>query len=110
VAGECSLEQNIELHLTMYGRELKDDCYIICEADMRTKGQGMAKIIGTYFRCEVLPNEPVAWIDEGKKIGYETSLNWGCCVYEPPRSLHTDDGQLQAVSANNTIIQEDLAE
>lgn len=34
----------------------------------------------------------------------------GLLRIQPPRSLHTDDGQLQAVSDNNTIIQEDLAE
>ncbi len=51
-----------------------------------------------YFKREVLPHMPDAWIDESKtKIGYEIPLNRHFYVYEPPRPLEeieTDIRQL----------------
>ena len=41
-----------------------------------------------YFRREVLPHVPDAWIDHGKtKTGYEIPLNRHFYRYEPPRDL-----------------------
>jgi type I restriction enzyme M protein len=44
--------------------------------------------IEVYFKREVVPHVPDAWIDEKKtKIGYEIPLNRHFYVYEPPRKL-----------------------
>jgi len=44
--------------------------------------------IEEYFKREVLPHVPDAWIDESKtKIGYEIPLNRHFYRYEPPRPL-----------------------
>ena len=41
-----------------------------------------------FFRGEVLPYRPDAWIDHDKtKIGYEISLNLHFYQYKPPRPL-----------------------
>jgi type I restriction enzyme M protein len=49
--------------------------------------------IEEYFRREVLPHMPDAWIDESKtKVGYEIPLNRHFYRYEPPRPL----GQIEA--------------
>ena len=44
--------------------------------------------IEEYFKREVLPHVPDAWIDESKtKVGYEIPLNRHFYRYEPPRPL-----------------------
>ncbi len=44
--------------------------------------------IAEYFKREVLPHVPDAWIDESKtRIGYEIPLNRHFYRYEPPRPL-----------------------
>jgi type I restriction enzyme M protein len=44
--------------------------------------------IDAYFKREVLPHVPDAWIDEAKtKVGYEIPLNRHFYRYEPPRPL-----------------------
>ncbi|SPA23703.1 type I restriction-modification methylase M subunit, N-6 DNA Methylase [Cupriavidus taiwanensis] len=67
--------------------------------------------IGAYFKREVLPHAPDAWIDEEKtKVGYEIPFNRHFYVFEPPRNLHTIDEELKAVSANIMKMLEELAE
>jgi type I restriction enzyme M protein len=44
--------------------------------------------IEEYFKREVVPHVPDAWIDESKtKVGYEIPLNRHFYSYEPPRPL-----------------------
>jgi len=44
--------------------------------------------IGEYFKREVLPHVPDAWIDEGKTVkGYEINFTKYFCKYKPLRSL-----------------------
>ncbi|OQA29344.1 MAG: hypothetical protein BWY57_03346 [Betaproteobacteria bacterium ADurb.Bin341] len=44
--------------------------------------------VETYFKREVLPHVPDAWIDHAKtKVGYEIPLNRHFYRYEPPRPL-----------------------
>lgn len=44
--------------------------------------------VETYFKREVLPHTPDAWIDHEKtKIGYEIPFNRHFYVFEPPREL-----------------------
>ncbi|MBL8501516.1 MAG: SAM-dependent DNA methyltransferase [Nitrosomonas sp.] len=52
--------------------------------------------IEEYFKREVLPHVPDAWIDHDKtKIGYEIPFNRHFYVFEPPRSLSEIDADLK---------------
>jgi len=54
--------------------------------------------IGDYFKREVLPHVPDAWIDHSKtKVGYEIPLNRHFYRYEPPRPLETIEADLKAL-------------
>lgn len=67
--------------------------------------------IAAYFKHEVLPHAPDAWIDDDKsKVGYEIPFNRYFYVFEPPRSLHAIDEELRTVSANIMKMLEELAE
>jgi type I restriction enzyme M protein len=53
-----------------------------------------------YFRREVLPHVPDAWIDHDKtKIGYEIPFTRHFYVYKPPRPLAEIDAELKALEA-----------
>tara|TARA_R110001592_G_C13187481_1_gene751856 strand:+ start:427 stop:2556 length:2130 start_codon:yes stop_codon:yes gene_type:complete len=65
--------------------------------------------IQDYFKREVLPHVPDAWIDETKVdaidgeigiVGYEIPFNRHFYVYQPPRALTAIDADLDAVSAD----------
>jgi type I restriction enzyme M protein len=76
-----------------------------------TENVPLAEDIAAYFKREVLPHAPDAWIDEEKsKVGYEIPFNRHFHVFEPPRSLHAIDEDLKAVSANIMKMLEELAE
>ena len=76
-----------------------------------TENVPLGQDIGEYFRREVLPHAPDAWIDESKsKVGYEIPFNRHFYVFEPPRSLREIDEDLKAVSANIMRMLEALAE
>ena len=50
----------------------------------------------TYFKREVLPHAPDAWIDHDKtKVGYEIPFNRHFYVFEPPRELAAIDADLK---------------
>lgn len=67
--------------------------------------------IKAYFKREVLPHAPDAWIDEEKsKVGYEIPFNRHFYVFEPPRSLYAIDEELRTVSADIMKMLEGLAE
>jgi len=62
----------------------------------------------TYFKKEVRPHVPDAWIDASKKddkdqqvgiVGYEIPFNRHFYQYQPPRDLAEIDADLDAVSA-----------
>ncbi|MBL8288000.1 MAG: SAM-dependent DNA methyltransferase [Rubrivivax sp.] len=64
--------------------------------------------IREYFRREVLPHVPDAWIDEDKRdekdgrvgvVGYEINFNRYFYRYVPPRPLEEIDAELKAVEA-----------
>jgi len=76
-----------------------------------TENVPLSDDIAAYFKREVLPHAPDAWIDEEKsKVGYEIPFNRHFYVFEPPRSLHTIDEELKTVSANIMKMLEGLAE
>ena len=55
--------------------------------------------IKAYFKREVLPHVPDAWIDETKtKVGYEIPFNRFFYKYVPPRPLEEIDSELKAVT------------
>ncbi|MDA8349359.1 MAG: class I SAM-dependent DNA methyltransferase [Pseudomonadota bacterium] len=54
--------------------------------------------IAEYFKREVLPHVPDAWIDESKtKIGYEIPFNRHFYVYEPPRPLEVIEADIKTL-------------
>ncbi|MDT6960790.1 class I SAM-dependent DNA methyltransferase [Cupriavidus sp. SZY C1] len=76
-----------------------------------TENVPLTEDVVDYFKREVLPHAPDAWIDEDKsKVGYEIPFNRHFYVFEPPRDLHTIDEELKAVSANIMKMLEELAE
>jgi type I restriction enzyme M protein len=52
-----------------------------------------------YFRREVLPHAPDAWIDHDKtKVGYDIPFNRHFYVFKPPRPLEEIDAELKVVT------------
>ncbi|OIO94118.1 MAG: hypothetical protein AUJ92_10790 [Armatimonadetes bacterium CG2_30_59_28] len=52
--------------------------------------------VDEYFRREVLPHVPDAWMDRSKdKIGYEINFNRHFYQYTPPRPLEVIDAELK---------------
>ena len=73
-----------------------------------TENVPLTEDVTEYFRREVLPHAPDAWIDHEKtKIGYEVPFNRHFYVFKPPRELAEIDADLKVVTAN---IQRMLAE
>lgn len=65
-----------------------------------TENVSLKDDIEAYFRREVLPHVPDAWIDyEKTKVGYEIPFNRHFYKYTPPRSLEEIDTDLQKVNA-----------
>ena len=51
-----------------------------------------------YFKREVLPHVPDAWIDEDKtKVGYEIPLTRHFYVYKPPRPLEEIEADIAEI-------------
>ena len=64
-----------------------------------TENVPLAEDIEVYFKREVLPHAPDAWIDHEKtKIGYEIPFNRHFYVFEPPRELADIDADLKQVT------------
>jgi len=63
-----------------------------------TESVPLKESITGYFRREVLPHVPDAWIDESKtKIGYEIPLSRHFYRYEPPRPLEVIEADIKAL-------------
>ena len=81
----------------------------MADADLREyENVPLKQDIRDYFKREVLPHVPDAWIDEGKTdekdgrvgiVGYEISINRYFYKYVPPRPLAEIDAELMAVEA-----------
>lgn len=64
-----------------------------------TEDVPLSEDIETYFKREVLPHVPDAWIDHDKtKIGYEIPFNRHFYVFKPPRELEEIDAELKGVT------------
>jgi type I restriction enzyme M protein len=71
------------------------------DADLRdTENVPLREDVQEYFKREVLPHVPDAWIDHSKtKVGYEVPFNRHFYKYVPPRPLEEIDLDLKAISA-----------
>jgi len=59
----------------------------------------LSEKVETYFKREVLPHAPAAWIDHEKtKVGYEIPFNRHFYVFKPPRDLAEIDAELKGVT------------
>ena len=76
-----------------------------------TENVPLGEDIKAYFKREVLPHAPDAWIDETRsKVGYEIPFNRHFYVFEPPRDLREIDEELKGVSARIMAMLGELAE
>lgn len=61
-----------------------------------TENVPLSEDVETFFKREVLPHAPDAWIDHEKtQIGYEIPFNRHFYVFSPPRSLNEIDAELK---------------
>ena len=61
-----------------------------------TENVPLSEDVDVYFKWEVLPHAPDAWIDHEKtKIGYEIPFNRHFYVFKPPRELAEIDADLK---------------
>ena len=59
----------------------------------------LSEDVDTYFKREVIPHAPDAWIDHEKtKVGYEIPFNRHFYVFQPPRPLAEIDAELKTVT------------
>ncbi len=64
-----------------------------------TENVPLSENVDTYFKREVLPHAPDAWIDHEKtKVGYEIPFNRHFYVFKPPRPLSEIDAELKVVT------------
>jgi type I restriction enzyme M protein len=73
------------------------DCKVEPGPELRdTESVPLKEGIAEYFKREVLPHVPDAWIDESKtKVGYEIPLNRHFYRYEPPRPLEVIEADIK---------------
>lgn len=88
----------------------RDDTAEICldhkgnpepDPDLRdTETVPLKESIEAFFKREVLPHVPDAWIDETKtKVGYEIPLNRHFYSYEPPRPLEIIESDIKTLES-----------
>ena len=86
----------------------RDDTAEICrdhdgipepDPDLRdTETVPLRESIEVYFKREVRPHVPDAWVDESKtKVGYEIPLNRHFYRYEPPRPLGVIEDEIRVL-------------
>lgn len=64
-----------------------------------TENVPLGEDIEAYFKREVLPHAPDAWIDHEKsKVGYEIPFNRHFYIFQPPRPLSVIDAELRQVT------------
>ncbi|EPY02314.1 type I restriction-modification system subunit M [Magnetospirillum fulvum] len=70
-----------------------------------TENVQLTEDVEAYFKREVLPHVPDAWIDHDKtKVGYEIPFNRHFYVFQPPRSLEEIDAELKQVTDRITAM------
>ena len=64
-----------------------------------TENVPLSEEVEAYFKREVLPHAPDAWIDHEKtKVGYEIPFNRHFYVFKSPRPLEEIDADLKQVT------------
>ena len=64
-----------------------------------TENVPLSEDVDAYFKREVLPHAPDAWIDPEKtQVGYEIPFNRHFYVFKPPRPLAEIDAELKGVT------------
>ncbi|MCX6581562.1 MAG: N-6 DNA methylase [Candidatus Aminicenantes bacterium] len=107
-----------ELKAVQEALSRKDETAEICrdargnpeaDGDLRdTENVPLTENIDDYFKREVLPHVPDAWVDHGKtKVGYEIPLNRHFYCYRAPRPLEEIEADIKGLEAE---IMELLAE
>ncbi|HZZ94244.1 MAG TPA: class I SAM-dependent DNA methyltransferase [Usitatibacter sp.] len=75
-----------------------------------TEDVPLGEDVEAYFKRDVLPHAPDAWIDHEKtKIGYEIPFNRHFYMYTPPRALHDIDADLKGCTDRIKAMIEGLA-
>jgi type I restriction enzyme M protein len=75
-----------------------------------TENVALSEDVDAYFKREVLPHAPDAWIDDEKtKTGYEIPFSRHFYVFEPPRPLAAIDAELAEVTVRIKTMIEGLA-
>lgn len=70
-----------------------------------TESVPLKESIEVYFKREVLPHVPDAWIDESKtKVGYEIPLNRHFYRYEPPRPLEQIEADIKTLEGEILVL------
>jgi len=79
------------------GTKGKDKGKPVPDANLRdTENVPLSETVETYFKREVLPHAPDAWIDHEKtKVGYEIPFNRHFYMFQPPRPLAEIDAELK---------------
>jgi len=74
-----------------------------------TENVPLKESIEDYFKREVLPHVPDAWIDHAKtKIGYEIPLNRHFYRYEPPRPLEVIEADIKRLEGEIVALLADV--
>jgi type I restriction enzyme M protein len=74
-----------------------------------TESVPLKESIDDYFKREVLPHVPDAWIDQSKtKVGYEIPLNRHFYRYEPPRPLEEIEKDIQTLESEIMAMLKDV--
>jgi len=109
VADSCDMrlstpEQKAILEVLSERDETADICNdrngkLEADSELRdTENVPLKEKIEDYFKREVLPHVPDAWIDETKtKVGYEIPLNRHFYRYEPPRDLEAIEADIKGL-------------
>jgi type I restriction enzyme M protein len=75
-----------------------------------TENVPLSEDVDAYFKREVTPHAPDAWVDNEKtKTGYEIPFNRHFYVFEPPRRLEEIDADLKEVTDRIKTMIEGLA-
>jgi type I restriction enzyme M protein len=121
-------EVDRKLDVRLIGLELKTIIEALCEkdetadvckdakgnpepdSDLRdTENVPLKEKIEDYFKREVLPHVPDAWIDCDKtKVGYEIPLNRHFYKYEPPRELEAIEADIRGLETEIVQLMADV--
>jgi type I restriction enzyme M protein len=81
------------------------------DAELRdTETVPLRESVEDYFRHEVLPHVPDAWIDHSKtKIGYDIPFNRHFYRYEPPRPLEESEADIRTLEGEILSLLDEVA-